>query len=384
MPVSPQVSIENDTTPLPKRSEPSGFLFVNETGGARSYKLGNRQDVRAHIRRVSAKQFHTTHKGIKTRDARLPKYAPLTTRGAAAESSKKVEHDKSCSKSGFKTEEGSRSVSNASMLGIQDPLTGQVTETTQLEFIPKSTDLDRLHGHLRAYCAACGRALSRPQARKRLLSQHGSLVPVKPKPPDIVKVLGAGRLDPFSSLPMDESSRYSHELLDHGRHSLIFAPLQIFSFYGTKMLTNYNLPAVTYALPGLWPDEAPPGEANPLSKAWFMSSLRMPLLFHALIYSGSNHLDFMRYSNIYPNAAKPLSHKLIVIHKLNEALSDPNLATRDEVILAILILAFKSFIGNRASRILFNSPWRSLGWLNVTDISSLCPSILRPSRISSR
>jgi hypothetical protein len=92
----------------------------------------------------------------------------------------------------------------------------------------------------------------------------------------------------------------------------------------------------------------------------------MPLLFHALIYSGSNHLDYMRHSAIYPNAPKPLSHKLIVIQKLNVALSDPNQALRDEIILAILILASQEvFMTKKGKRNPFNSPLQSLGWLNV-------------------
>jgi len=119
-------------------------------------------------------------------------------------------------------------------------------------------------------------------------------------------------------------------------------------------------------MPGLIPDEPRPGEVNPLSKAWFTSGLRTPLLFHALVYSGSNHLDFMRWSNIFPNAPKPLSHKLVVIRKLNEALSDPSLASSDEVILAILILASQEvFMSKEITRNPFNSPLRTLGWLNV-------------------
>jgi len=61
------------------------------------------------------------------------------------------------------------------------------------------------------------------------------------------------------------------------------------------------------------PDEIAHGEVNRLSQAWFASGVRTPLLFHALIYVGSNHLDFMRWSNIFPNAPESLSHKLIVI-----------------------------------------------------------------------
>lgn len=119
-------------------------------------------------------------------------------------------------------------------------------------------------------------------------------------------------------------------------------------------------------LPGLEPVDTPPGSINPMSKAWFASGLQSPLLFHALVYAGSNHLDFMRTQNIYPNAPKPLEHKLIVIQSLNKALSDPKLATRDEIILAILILASQEvFISKRGPRTPFNSPLKSLGLLNV-------------------
>jgi hypothetical protein len=160
---------------------------------------------------------------------------------------------------------------------------------------------------------------------------------------------------------MEKMSVHSQELLDHGKFKAILASL------GSIRETETNIPpAITYALPGLWPETAPHGEPNLLSKAWFNSSLCMPLLFHALVYSGSNHLDYMRYSNIFPNAAKPLSHKLIVIQKLNEALSDPKQATRDEVILAILILASQEvFMIKKGMRNPFNSPLQSLGWLNV-------------------
>ena len=121
------------------------------------------------------------------------------------------------------------------------------------------------------------------------------------------------------------------------------------------------------------PDEAALGEVNPLSKAWFKSGLQTPLLFHALIYVGSNHLDFMRWSNIFPNATQPLSHKLIIIQKLNEALSDPRQALRDEIILAILILASEVVISNKRNSSPFNSPFRSLKWLNMYGNTKFVP-----------
>lgn len=73
----------------------------------------------------------------------------------------------------------------------------------------------------------------------------------------------------------------------------------------------------------------------------------------------------MRWSNIFPNAPEPLSHKLIVIQKLNQVLPDPRQALRDEIILAILILASEVFISKSRNSSPFNSPLRSLRWLNM-------------------
>ena len=113
------------------------------------------------------------------------------------------------------------------------------------------------------------------------------------------------------------------------------------------------------------PDDVAPSEVDRLSQAWFASGLRTPLLFHALIYVGSNHLDFMRWSNVFSNAPEPLSHKLIVIQKLSQALSDPRQASRDEIILVILILASEVFINKKGNSSPFNSPLRNLIWLNM-------------------
>jgi hypothetical protein len=61
-----------------------------------------------------------------------------------------------------------------------------------------------------------------------------------------------------------------------------------------------------------------------------------------------------------------LSHKLVVIQKLNGRLNDPNVASRDEVILAILILASHEAMNMSAVKETpFNSPLRNAQWLNV-------------------
>jgi hypothetical protein len=346
-------------------AETSSFLFVNETGGATSYKQGTRREVRAHVRKVNAKKFGITHKGPRKPAERLPKYAPLTTKGADSGASTDAEHDGNCSSNALKIGRGLSTDSSPlsgsrSLIEIIDSPSSTTAQSTELE-TPPPPEYQR---EQTSYCKACGALLNRSNLKQRWPSKDQRLISTKSTnaKPDLVGILGAGRLDPFSTLPMEEPSLYSQELLDHGKFN--FSLRCSISLLRTP--ETHALLAITYTLPGLWPDPAPRGEPNPLSKAWFTSSLRMPLLFHALVYSGSNHLDYMRHSAIYPNAPKPLSHKLIVIQKLNAALSDPEQALRDEVILAILILASQEvFMTKRGRWNPFNSPLQNLGWLNV-------------------
>jgi hypothetical protein len=130
-------------------------------------------------------------------------------------------------------------------------------------------------------------------------------------------------------------------------------------------LKTYTLIAVTYLLPGLIPDKAPPSDVNPLSKAYFSFGLQTPLVFHALVYAGSNHLDFLHSSDIFPNSPTPLSHKIIIIQKINEALANPSQALSDEVIFAILVLASQEVFMSKGTSSPFNSPLPNLQWLNI-------------------
>jgi hypothetical protein len=123
--------------------------------------------------------------------------------------------------------------------------------------------------------------------------------------------------------------------------------------------------AVTYLLPGLVP-EGPNNAVNPVSKAWFSAGLEQPMVFHALVFAGSIHLDFLRTSKIFPNSPQALSHKLKVIQKLREIMNDPEEAHRDEVILAILVLSsHEAMIPIKPGGNPFNSPLKSAQWLNI-------------------
>jgi hypothetical protein len=342
-----------------KNSETSSFMFVNESSAAPTYKSGNRRDVRAHVRKVVSKQFGLTHKKPKQRAERLPKYAPLKTKVADPTTAPLASHHRDCPKHALAILQASFSTSTT-LIEITESRSKTISRTVITEISDATGD----HGPSASYCPACGQPLSLVGNRQIRANKESKSVAfsAQRQKSNLIGFLGAGRVDPFSSLPMDETDKYSQELLDHGKYD---SNTPCFRMLFVKTKAQY-FPAITYTLPGLWPDVPLLGESNPLSKAWFTSSLRMPLLLHALVYSGSNHLDYMRHSAIYPNAPKPLAHKLKVIQNLNAALSDPNLALSDEVILAILILASQEvFIGKKGKRNPFNSPLQSLGWLNV-------------------
>jgi hypothetical protein len=106
--------------------------------------------------------------------------------------------------------------------------------------------------------------------------------------------------------------------------------------------------------------------SNAVARAWVSSSLKFPFLFHALLFAASIHRDFMRHSKIYPDSPQALSHKLIVIQKLNEYISKNKNASRDEVILAILVLSSHETMNvTEERRKPFNSPLKTAQWLNV-------------------
>lgn len=201
-------------------SEQSTFLFVNETSDAPSYKSGNRSEIRAHVRKVAAKQFGLTHKVPKKRAERLPKYAPLTAKGLETDTSKDSEHHQHCPKGVPETAQIPSTHSGPSTLARS------LIEITELsESLPVLTGsesqapIERLERSA-SYCHACGQPINRPGHKQKQIwtLKDTTLVPRKSKwiKPHPVGPFGAGRIDPFSSLPMDEKSSYSQELLDHG------------------------------------------------------------------------------------------------------------------------------------------------------------------------
>lgn len=99
---------------------------------------------------------------------------------------------------------------------------------------------------------------------------------------------------------------------------------------------------MTYVIPGLLPNDeiSHPITVNSVAKAWMSAGMRTPLLFHALVLAGIIYYDFMRRSETFFKSPLALSHKLIVIQTIRDAvLRGDDEATRDEVLLAVVILA---------------------------------------------
>ena len=122
---------------------------------------------------------------------------------------------------------------------------------------------------------------------------------------------------------------------------------------------------ITYKIPGLFPDDKPSG-ANSVSIAWLGDCQKTPLLFHALLFSSSIHLDIVRRSKFISNSPTNLSFKLLIFRLLSEIMREGNDPVRDEVILAILELSSHEIMPPiEEKRNPFQSPLTNLQFLNV-------------------
>jgi len=218
---------EEVASSLPSKSGSSNFLFVNETSDAPSYRPGKRHDIRAHVRKHNSEQFRQTHKTARQRATTRPKYALLATQSLEFDASCYLEPNRD-----FPAPETRLRFSNWDSGFLSKPstlieLNKSPDSTTLPSVLAKTLGPSEHQRDLTTYCKACGQPLSRPKLKQRYLSKDGSLIPgtsmwkilLKPSP---VEALGAGRVDPFSSLPVDRPSRSSLEMIDHGACDLPF------------------------------------------------------------------------------------------------------------------------------------------------------------------
>lgn len=179
------------------------------------------------------------------------------------------------------------------------------------------------------------------------------------RPLDQLGSLGSGRVDPFTSYPLlvVDTTGTLNELFDHCK------TLPLLFGFQSSILT---FKAVTYLLPGLIADGSTKDSPSLLTTSWISAALKTPLLFHALVFSASIHLSFLRTSTIHPNSRISLTHKQAVIQQLNDVLDSPTERIRDEIILAILILSSHEVMDlNPAEEMCFDSPLKKMQWLNV-------------------
>jgi hypothetical protein len=188
-----------------------------------------------------------------------------------------------------------------------------------------------------------------------------------------VEVLGAGRVDPFLSLPVEKSDRAMHEALDHRKwpdiHILPFITTLECTPHPSFVAQNSHLVELNYLLPGLIPDEVPnwgTKTANSTSMAMISAALESPLLFDAMIFTAICHRNILYSSKSCPNSPQALPYKLRVIQRLKKLVSNTNEAVRDEFIWGIMALAFNESINvTTEKRRPFNTPLREARWINV-------------------
>lgn len=179
---------------------PSNFLFVNETSDAPHYKPGNRHIIRSHARKYVSK--HTKAEiGQRRRNHVL---AP-----------------RNLSHNPLKTPpQGRNYLSNVSATSGQSSIRRYGTFDPG---IPNVNDSGKEHVW---YCSACeerrevghGRHYheSKVEEASTTICRHLWRTPqLSP-----VGILGAGRKDPFSSLPIENPTEKDHESIDHGKHDI--------------------------------------------------------------------------------------------------------------------------------------------------------------------
>jgi hypothetical protein len=246
----------------------TAFFFVNETIDSPAYKVGHRQDIRSHLRKEVVRQFKQRHKSGGRGDAAQPKWRRLASQEVGKDVSMDPAGSESCPSCLFKKPSLSFAKVNAPQTIPDLPDTEQSAVTAesvlldckasaiQFAITPTPTDLIQasqpdLHGepayvckacggHI--YCKACGEEVNSPN-----VSQKANQVPgnanterrgfrrlLKPSP---LEILGADRVDPFLSYPVEKPDRSLHELMD-------FSKLTFFSASKCDVIKYKSVPSL--------------------------------------------------------------------------------------------------------------------------------------------
>jgi hypothetical protein len=368
-----------------KSNPTTKLLFVNSTSDSSSYRVGNRKEIRSHVRKGVARRFKQKQTYGERKLTAEPRSKTLATyvvgRGGCELSSHDREYPTSLverSRLGVAEQDPFFLATNLPFREVlildDEPNATDDTSAEESELIAisssKTTKFHRYGYGAPASSKTCSQQLKSRNLGQRLQKEGGSLSmrrgPQGQMTLSPLEILGAGRVDPFWSYPVEKPESSLHELMDFGK-------VPHFRFY-----SRINLNAVvTYMVPGLRPDDMDNFGPNSVSKAWFSASLTSPLLFHALAFAGSVHMDFMHGSPLYPISPQALSHKLRVIRKLAEIIENKDELSRDECVLVIFILAsyetLKPTKEVKDKRLPFNSPLKRKEWLAVSGRTECVP-----------
>ena len=216
---NPGTSVD-ERCPSQSLSTPSAttdFLFINQTSNSLLYKAGNCQYIRSHVRKRPEKQFQQKRSKHKERQKGEIKREsrPLVPPGPGQSTFESLFHDANCPTARLDR-------SWLSWLASLDTHTG----------------LSRREGNtgIESSCKACGSQSNlptgqRPQENKervrpRQSRQAGTDALLKLSP---IEVLGAGRVDPFSSFPVEKPDRALLEALDHRKSPDLYV-LRLYHF----------------------------------------------------------------------------------------------------------------------------------------------------------
>jgi hypothetical protein len=225
----------NETVSTSKLGEFNGpgsskFLFVHVTGDSAAHKHGNHSIIRSHVTTRVRREFKEVHKTARkgTRKAIRPNDTPLGLQP----------HDSNCpatltatfssrSSLTFSIPDDDTLISTTKDLQIGQQALPEATTVININPSPFALSGDSFIRHIRkvdeqrkasiSYCKACGRTLGGEghliQAFQNIESanRYSGKNSTTPSP---VEIVGAGRVDPFSSYLMKPDDR-CNELLDH-------------------------------------------------------------------------------------------------------------------------------------------------------------------------
>jgi hypothetical protein len=219
--------------PIPSTS----FLFVNETGESSGYKKGYRRDIRSHVRKHAAKL--NTRLKREASQSRLKSLVPQTPEQDDSEPPIDQEDSQSdladASTPSFKNE---NSPLLMNCLPFRAPSVVPEWSTTSdcraptIQFITEPTIIGSpdasapdCTGDYLCSCNLCGEKSNSSRSNQTAKRKAGSMIVKRQKlnkRPQLspFSVLGAGRVDPFSSYPVSDPDNSLHELMDFGT----FAP----------------------------------------------------------------------------------------------------------------------------------------------------------------